>query len=118
MSLSPTVAAMDAAELLQAAPGESSAVVRARSATAHGRAQRRQGCANSALQGRQLDAQCRLDDAGAAFLQRAATRLGWSARASHRVMKVARTIADLAGCETIGLAHLAEAAQYRPSIGP
>jgi magnesium chelatase family protein len=112
------VGALDAAELLQASPGESSAAVRQRSVAAHERAQQRQGCANAALQGRQLDAQCRLDGAGAAFLQRAATRLGWSARASHRVMKVARTIADLAGSETIALAHLAEAAQYRPSIGP
>jgi len=46
-------------------------------------------------------------------LRTAATRLGWSARSTHRTLKIARTIADLAGSEAITLAHAAEAMQYR-----
>ena len=54
-----------------------------------------------------------LDDAAARFLQTAAARLAWSARGTHRALKVARTIADLAGSEHITVAHVAEAMQYR-----
>ena len=55
----------------------------------------------------------RLDDAARQFLHTAATRLGWSARATHRALKVARTIADLAGSQATTVAHVAEAIQYR-----
>jgi len=48
-----------------------------------------------------------------AFLQTACTRLGWSGRAFHRVLKLARTIADLAGADGMTQAHVAEAIQYR-----
>jgi magnesium chelatase family protein len=54
-----------------------------------------------------------LDDAAARFLQTAAARLAWSARGTHRALKVARTIADLAGSEHVTVAHVAEAMQYR-----
>ena len=47
------------------------------------------------------------------FMQKAATRLGWSGRSLHRALRVARTIADLAGAARIGVPHLAEAMQYR-----
>ena len=57
---------------------------------------------------------CALDDASRALMRTAMTQLQLSARAYHRILKLARTIADLAGCETIGSAHLAEALQYRP----
>jgi magnesium chelatase family protein len=57
-----------------------------------------------------------LDDAAAAFLQTAATRLAWSSRAIHRVLKVARTIADLADSPAIAVTHVAEAAQYRRAL--
>jgi magnesium chelatase family protein len=49
-------------------------------------------------------------------LQQAATRLGWSGRSLHRSIKVARTIADLAGAAHIGVPHLAEALQYRRAL--
>ncbi len=61
----------------------------------------------------ELRAFCRLDTAGARLLQRALDGLGLSARAYHRVLKVARTIADLDGSEAIGWTHAAEAIQYR-----
>jgi magnesium chelatase family protein len=57
---------------------------------------------------------CRLDDAGSALMRAAMQQLQLSARAYHRVLKVARTIADLSASETIAPAHLAEALQYRP----
>jgi magnesium chelatase family protein len=59
---------------------------------------------------------CRLDAGGNALLQTAMHRLDLSARAFHRVVKVARTIADLAGSEAIVTAHLAEALQYRSRL--
>ena len=54
-----------------------------------------------------------LDDASTQFLNVAATRLGWSARGTHRTLRLARTIADLAGCERLEEKHLLEAIQYR-----
>jgi magnesium chelatase family protein len=59
---------------------------------------------------------CRLQDEGQSLMQAAMTQLNLSARAYHRILKLARTIADLAGCEEIQSAHLAEALQYRPKL--
>jgi magnesium chelatase family protein len=57
---------------------------------------------------------CQLDDAGRTLMKTAMSQLDLSARAYHRVLKLARTIADLAGSEAIAPQHLAEALQYRP----
>jgi magnesium chelatase family protein len=96
--------------------GEASAVVRERVVAARRRAEDRQGCANALLAGEALDQHCHLDAEASRFLQGAATRLGWSARGFHRVLRVARTIADLAGSGDIASAHLAEAIQFRRAL--
>ncbi len=102
---------------LAAAPdGEPTEVVAARVAVARTRALARQGVVNAALAGEALDRHAALDAAGTQFLQTAAARLGWSARGFHRVLRVARSIADLAGSDAIALAHVAEAIQYRRVI--
>ena len=110
------VPALPPEELLGTPPGEPSSAVRERVARAHERAQRRQGKANQALQGQELEHMAALDDAAARFLQAAAARLAWSARSTHRALKVARTIADLSGSEAVGAAHVAEAVQYRRAL--
>jgi len=107
------VPAILSAELMNVAPGETSATIQARCTQARERAMARQGVSNHALQGQALDQHLLLEDAAAKFLNVAATRLGWSARSTHRALKVARTIADLAGAERTQVAHVAEAMQYR-----
>ncbi len=59
---------------------------------------------------------CKLDEAGESLIRAAMGQMNLSARGYHRVLKLARTIADLAGCEQIQAAHLAEALQYRPEV--
>ncbi|HET7776353.1 MAG TPA: YifB family Mg chelatase-like AAA ATPase [Azospira sp.] len=99
---------------LQAAPaGESSAQVRERVVQARERQLQRQGRSNARLEGGELEYHCRPDDAAAGLLQQAARRLDLSPRAYHRVLRVARSIADLAGQPVIGPAQVAEALHYR-----
>ena len=112
------VPAITGAELLRCVPGESTATVRARSTGARERALDRQGKSNHALHGKEIDQHLQLDDAAAKFLNVAAARLGWSARGTHRVLKVARTIADLAAAHSTQVTHLAEAMQYRMALRP
>lgn len=96
--------------------GESSAAVAARVAAARDVQLRRQGKTNRELDGREADDVCRPDAAGEALLRSAGERFGWSARAYYRVLKVVRTIADLAGADTPTAAHVAEAVQYRRAL--
>ena len=110
------VPAIAPADLMQAAPGESSATIRARCSAARALAVARQGKANQALQGQEMDTYLLLDEAATKFLNLAAARLGWSGRSTHRALKVARTIADLAGARTTQVTHVAEAMQYRRTL--
>ena len=110
------VGALAANELINTPPGESTEAIRMRVVQARARAMERQGSTNQALDGQAIDAQCRLDDASAKFLNTAAARLGWSGRSIHRCLKVARTIADLAGAQAVQVTHVAEAVQYRRAL--
>jgi len=103
-------------QLIMAPAGESTDAIRGRCEAARDRAMQRQGKANQALQGKEIDLHAGLDAAGAKFLTIAAARLGWSARSTHRALKVARTIADLAGAATTQVSHVAEAVQYRRAL--
>jgi magnesium chelatase family protein len=98
---------------LEGAPGEASTAVRTRVAEAQGRQLRRVNTLNSRLTNREIEACCTLRTADRLLLQQAMDRLQLSARAYHRILKVARTIADLAGCEDIERIHLSEAIGYR-----
>lgn len=92
---------------------ESSAAVRQRVVAARQRQLQRAGCANSQLQGRQLEHDCALTDEAGQLAQRAMTQLGLSARAYHRILRLARTIADMAASEVIQPSHISEAIGYR-----
>jgi magnesium chelatase family protein len=107
------VPAVPEAELLAMESAEGSAAVRERVATARARQLARQGKPNVELGAKEVDRHCRPDQAGETLLKQAISRLGLSARAYHRVLKLARTIADLAGAEAIAANHVAEAIGYR-----
>jgi magnesium chelatase family protein len=89
------------------------AVARVRVAEARARAQARAGKPNAMLKPREIERDCDPGEAGRQLLQAALTRLALSARAYHRILKVARTIADLAGAERIEALHIGEAIGYR-----
>jgi magnesium chelatase family protein len=100
-------------ELLAQPGGESSALVRERVVRARAVAMARQGRANAALGVAEVDRHCAVDAAGRALLASAIERLSLSARALPRLLKLARTIADLAGAPALAAAHVAEAIGYR-----
>ena len=98
-------------------PGEPSAAVRERVLACRQRQLGRQGGVNAALEPAVLDAVCVMDEAARSAFKQVMARLGWSGRAAHRVLRVARTVADLAASERIGAGHVAEAVQYRRALG-
>jgi magnesium chelatase family protein len=95
------------------ADGEPSAEVRRRVEAVRRLQTERMGVPAGELDGHGVSTHCRPDGDGLAFLETASKRLGLSARAYHRVLKLARTVADLAGADTIGQPHVAEAIHYR-----
>ena len=109
---------MAVASLAEDAPGsEPSATVRARVVAARARQRARLGPlradVNAHIPGREVRRLCRIDTPGRRLLEAASDRLGLSARAYTRILRVARTIADLSGEDQITTSHLAEAIQYR-----
>jgi predicted ATPase with chaperone activity len=92
---------------------ESSAAVRARVVAAAALQRVRQGKPNAQLQPKEIERLCRPDAQGETLLKNAFARLSLSARAYHRILKVARTIADLAAAKDLTASHVAEAIGYR-----
>ncbi|PKO44549.1 MAG: ATP-dependent protease [Betaproteobacteria bacterium HGW-Betaproteobacteria-22] len=107
------VGALKNDELTSTQAAESSEAIRARAEKARAIQLARQNKANFALTTAEIDQHCKPDDAGLQLLKTAITRLNLSARAYHRILKVARTIADLDGASEIKPTHIAEAVQYR-----
>ncbi|MEJ6005006.1 YifB family Mg chelatase-like AAA ATPase [Paucibacter sp. AS339] len=103
-------------ELAALPDGESSAEVAARVAAARERALLRQACSNARLSARQLEQHAQAEPAALEFLQKAAGQLGLSARGYHRLLRVARSIADLDATRGIKLGHMAEAIQLRRGL--
>lgn len=93
--------------------GEKSNIIRDRVTESHQRQLSRQEKTNNRLSVKEIDKFCALDTASENLLKQAISRLNLSARAYHRILKVARTIADLSGIERINNQHIAEAIQYR-----
>jgi magnesium chelatase family protein len=111
------VPAVSYPDLLQDAQAEPSAEIRLR--VSHARERQSQRFArsrifcNAQMGSRHIRTHCRIDDASRRLLEAAIDKLGLSARAFNRVLKIARTIADITGSADVGVAHISEAIQYR-----
>ena len=103
-------------ELTAMNDGEPTRFIAERVRKAYNHALARQGKVNDLLEPAELDQVCHIDGAVKQLLHAAAVRLGWSMRAYHRVLKISRSIADLAGTEDLETQHVAEAIQYRRSL--
>ncbi len=112
-----SVPSLSDTELQEKSVGESSAIVRQRVVAARERQMVRQGKANAALSPAEVDRHCPPDAVGAQLLKQAIAKLSLSARAYHRILRVARSIADLGGVEHILFPHIAEAVHYRRGLG-
>lgn len=110
------VPAVQASDLNKLPAGESSAVVAERVEHAFKRQIERQGCVNARLSVKQLDAHATPDERGHSVLTKAMNQLNWSARVYHRVLRVARTVADLEGAKQVTASHIAQAIQYRRGL--
>ncbi|QDQ26887.1 YifB family Mg chelatase-like AAA ATPase [Chitinimonas arctica] len=110
------VPAVSETDLSNIQSGDESARVRQRVMVARERQLARQGMENARLGSRELDSVAELDEAGRQLLSTAMRRLDLSARAYHRILRVARTIADLAGDDCIQAGQVAEAVQYRRAL--
>lgn len=110
------VPAVSVTDLNKMTVGESSQVVAARVGRAFERQIARQGVVNARLSVKQVDAFCVPDEAARELLAKAMERLNWSARVYHRVLRVARTIADLENVRVINGSHVAQAIQYRRAL--
>lgn len=93
--------------------GECTATVQGRVERSRSRQQQRQGCPNAQLSTEQLASTCPLGERERHCLESAAGRMQLSGRGLHRTLRVARTIADLDDCDTLGITHLSEALAYR-----
>src|SRR5687767_10944858 len=113
IDLAVAVAAVPPRDLHDDACGEASAPIRERVIAARRRQLDRDGTLNARLEGRRLRARVKLDAPSRALLEKAVSRLTLSARAFDRVLRVGRTIADLAGSDAVTVEHLAEALQFR-----
>ena len=113
MDLTVAVAALPARELTGSVGGETSAVVRGRVVAARERQIARDSVLNARLQGRALRARTHLEADARRMFDIALTRLSLTARGHDRVLRVARTIADLEGCDAVSSDHLGEALQFR-----
>ena len=117
IDLQVVVSPVDAQDLLQPAMSEPSAKVRERVLTAREIQLKRQLKPNQGLAAGEILEQAQVEEAAEKLLRQAMQKLGWSARSFHRVLRVARTIADLEPAPRVQVGHVAEAIQFRRGLG-